>query len=153
MKLAKATPFAVRMPEEIERVFDRFFGNRLYNEPLFGALPLAETPEMEWTPALDLTETDKEFIARIEVPGIPRENLDVKLVGDLLTISGKREKVHEAKGEIYVWKETAVGKFLRTIRLPAPVLEGKVEATYQEGVLTVHMPKVAPLAESKILIK
>ena len=152
MKLAKATPFGVRMPEEIERVFDRFLGNRFYNEPLFGTVPF-EVPEMEWTPALDLTETEKEFIARIEVPAIPRENLDVKLVGDLLTISGKREKVHEAKGEIYVWKETAVGKFLRTIRLPAPVVEGKVEATYQDGVLTIRMPKVTPLAESKILIK
>ena len=90
---------------------------------------------------------------RVEVPGIPKENLDINLTGDMLTITGWREAVQENKGETYLWKEREAGKFARMIRLPASIVENKIEANYQDGVLTIHLPKVAPAPANKILIK
>ena len=152
MKVATVTPFVGKMHDELDRVFDRFFGNRLFNEPLLPPFPL-EPMGIEWTPVLDLTETEKEYVCRIEVPGIPKENLDINLTGGVLTITGKREKVEEAKGEAYLWKERMAGKFVRTIRLPAPVVENKIEANFQDGVLVIHLPKMAVAPANKILIK
>ncbi len=151
MKVAKVMPFVGKVPEEIDRAFDRFFGNRFFTEPLLP--PFALEPATAWAPVLDLTEAEKEYILRVEVPGIPKENLDINLTGEMLTITGWREAVQEGKGETYLWKEREAGKFVRTIRLPAPVMENKVEANFQDGVLTIHLPKVTPALANKILIK
>jgi len=152
MPTTAITPFAGKVHDEIDRVFDRFFGNRLFNEPMLPPFPL-EPMGIEWTPVLDLTETEKEYVCKVEVPGIPKENLDINLTGELLTITGKREKVEEAKGENYLWKERMAGKFVRAIRLPTPVVENKVEAKYQDGILIVHLPKMAVAPANRILVK
>jgi HSP20 family protein len=86
-------------------------------------------------------------------PGIHKENLDINLTGNLLTITGKREMTPEVEGEGHLVKERAIGKFVRTIRLPAPVAEKKVVAEYRDGVLMVRIPKETPAAATKILIK
>ena len=152
MKVQKLAPVVGKMHDEIDRMFDRFFPPRLLPEPFFTPFNI-ETPTLAtWVPAIDLTEAEKEFVLRVEVPGIPKENLDVKLNGDLVTITGRREALHEAKGETYLWQEREYGRFVRTIRLPAAVVETDIVATYQDGVLVVHLPKVTP-AENKILIK
>jgi HSP20 family protein len=81
--------------------------------------------ESAWEPALDFSETEKEYLVRLEVPGFHRENLDVKFDAGLLTISGHRELQSEAKGEEYLWQERQAGRFARTLRLPAPVAGDK----------------------------
>ncbi|MGE3526628.1 MAG: Hsp20/alpha crystallin family protein [Gemmatimonadales bacterium] len=152
MKLTKNPPAPmVKVKEDIDRLFDRFFTPTFYNEPF---LPHFEASfETKWIPAFDLAETDKEFVVRLEVPGVHKENLDINLSGNVLTITGKREAVQEASGEAYLWKEREYGKFVRTLRLPSAVAENKVEAMYQDGVLVVHLPKVTPTPANKILIK
>ncbi len=92
-------------------------------------------------------------MVRVEVPGIHKENLDINLTGNVLKITGQREEVHEGAGEAYLWKEREAGKFVRTLRLPTAVEEGKVGATYQDGILTLKLPKVAAALPNKILIK
>ncbi len=106
----------------------------------------------EWTPALDYFETEKELIIRLDLPGVHKENIDLKLVGEVLTITGHREEAKEYRAGTALWKEREVGKFVRTIRLPFPV-EKKVEAVYQDGILTVTLPKAAVAIPEKILIK
>jgi HSP20 family protein len=101
----------------------------------------------------DLAETDKEYVVRLEVPGIHRENLDIALRDNVLTITGKRDVSQEGGGETYLWKEREFGRFVRTMRLPTAVVENKIEATYQDGVLVVHLPKAVPAPANKILIK
>jgi HSP20 family protein len=71
----------------------------------------------------------------------------------MLTITGTREIVPEVEGEGYLVRERAIGKFVRAIRLPAPVAEKKVIAEYRDGVLKVHLPKETPAPATKILIK
>jgi HSP20 family protein len=112
-----------------------------------------ENAGTEWFPMLDLTETPEEFVVRLEVPGVHKENLDITLTGTLLTITGRRELMAETSGETYLRREREIGKFVRTIRLPAPVVEKEVKAAYQDGVLVIHLAKVAPAVANRILIK
>jgi HSP20 family protein len=140
------------MGEEVDRFFDRFLAPGFFTEPFMPAFPF-EQPATEWFPMLDLAENAHEFIVRLEVPGIHKENLDVNLTGTLLTVQGRRELINEAAGETYLRREREFGKFTRTVRLPVPVVEKEVKAAYEDGVLEIHLPKVAPAVANRILIK
>ena len=74
--------------------------------------------ETTWSPNLDTTETDEEFDIRLEVPGVPKENLDVALDANVLTLSGRREVRKDEANEKYVWHEREGGRFMRSMRLP-----------------------------------
>ena len=143
-----ARPMTRRVNPEVDRFFDR-----ILPEPFFGNVFEPIQSATEWLPACDVTETDEEYIVRLEAPGIHKENLDVKLVGDLLTITGRREHMEEKRGETYLWKEREMGNFVRTMKLPLPVVEEEIVATFEEGVLNVRLPKVAKAIENKISIK
>ena len=147
MKIMKAAPEFTTVKRDFDRVFDRFF------EPTLFPLGMPRNFEPMWEPTLDLSETEKEFIVRLEAPGMTRDDFDVDLDRNLLTLSGKRELHKEEKGEDYLWQERQEGRFLRTIRLPATVQEPKIEAFYADGVLTVKLPKAVPTAKTKVAIK
>ena len=151
MRVMKAAPIVGKVKEDIDRLFDRMFSTPFAMEPLFP--PFDQSNEGTWMPVFDLAETDKEYVLRLEAPGIHRENLDIALRDHVLTISGKREVTQEGNGESYLWKEREFGRFVRTMRLPTAVTENKIEATYQDGVLVVHLPKAVPAPANKILIK
>jgi HSP20 family protein len=147
MKIMKAAPAYATAKQDFDRVFDRFF------EPTFFPLGAPRTLETMWEPTLDISETEKEFLVRLEAPGMARDDFDVDLDRNLLTLSGKRELRKEEKGEDYLWQERQEGRFLRTIRLPAEVQENKIEAVYTDGVLTVKLPKAVLTAKTKVTIK
>lgn len=147
MKLMRAAPGYGTVKQEVDRLFDRFF------EPSFWPLNTPRTLENLWEPVLDLSETEKEFVIRLEAPGMTRDDFDVDLDRTLLTLSGKREIHKEQQGEDYLWQERQEGRFIRTIRMPVPVQENKVEAVYAEGILTVRLPKAVPTAKTKVTIK
>jgi HSP20 family protein len=153
MRVTALTPTIGKVKDDIDRVFDRFFAPGFLGEPMEPWYPLEKAELGAFVPALDLIETPKEYVVRCEVPGIHKENVDLNLTGNMLKITGRREEAHEGAGETYLWKEREVGKFVRTLRLPTAVEEGKVEATYQDGILTVKLPKVAAAVPNKILIK
>ena len=147
MRIMKVAP-PVAPLKEFDRFFDRFLNPQ--------AWPLATprtTAEGLWEPALDFSETPKEYVVRMEIPGVARDDLDVNLDGNLLTIGGKRELRKEEKGEDFLWEERIEGRFARTLRLPGVVQEAKIEALYNDGILTVRLPKTEPSMKSKIAIK
>ena len=152
MRVALRTPIAGKLGEDFDRVLDRLLAPRLYTEPLLPPFPF-ETAGTEWMPVIDVIENAAEYIVRLEAPGIHKENLDINLVGEILTITGKREMVPEVEGEGYLVRERVYGKFARTIRLPVPVAEKKVTAEYRDGVLVVHLPKAEPALATKVLIR
>lgn len=147
MKVTKQAQTMPVLKNDFERMFDRVLG------PLGFELPEVRVFESAWTPSIDLTETDKEFVVRLEVPGVHKENMDIGLEANVLTLSGRREFRKEEGNEEYIWKEREEGKFVRSLRLPKPVDEAKVQAVYENGILTVRLPKVEPAVRSKISIK
>ncbi len=152
MRVALRTPFRGKMGQEFDQVFDQLLVPRFLTEPLLPPFPM-ETTGAEWIPVMDIVETPAEYVVRLEVPGIHKENLDINLTGELVTITGKREVAPVVEGEGYLLRERAIGKFVRTIRLPAPVADKKVLAEYRDGVLVLHLPKVTEAPATKILIK
>ena len=130
---------------DVERFFDRVFG------PF--DLPEMKVFETAWVPTVDLSETDKEFLVRLEAPGVHKENLDVNLDGNILTLSGRRETFKESEEEEFLFREREQGKFIRSIRLPATVDQAKIVANYQDGMLVVHLPKAEPTVKTRISIK
>lgn len=146
MSLVKTAPLAT-VKQDMDKVFERLFGGALWPE-----LPRAKAFESLWEPALDFSEAENEYIVRLEIPGVTRDDLDVSIDGTLLTLSGKRELFEEKKGEDYLWQERQSGRFMRTLRLPAPVKESDVVATYENGMLMVKLPKLPLPAKNKITV-
>jgi HSP20 family protein len=147
MKLLRMTPTMAPL-KEVDRLFDRFF-----NAPPWPTATPRSGTEQLWEPALDFSETAREYLIRLEIPGVTRDDLDVNLDGNLLTLSGKREFNKAEKGEEFLWEERIEGRFVRTLRLPGAVQEAKIEALYNEGILTVKLPKLEQPLKSKITIK
>ena len=144
MKLMQKVPAHVPVVrDEFDRLFDQFFGP--------GLLPqMPRTLEALWQPALDFSENEKEFIVRTEIPGIPKEDLEINLDGQVLTIAGRRDFEKTDKGEEFFWRERETGKFVRMVRLPTPADAAKIVATYQDGVVTVRVPKLHPTVKTRI---
>ena len=148
MKVIKASPMLANVRQDLDRVFERFFEPSQWPN----AVPRGFDNIM-WEPVIDLSETPKEYVVRLEAPGMARDDFDVDLDANLLTLSGKRELRKEEKGEDFLWQERQEGRFLRTIRLPVAVDKAKIEATYTDGVLTVRLPKSEQAARTKVTVK
>jgi HSP20 family protein len=147
MKLAKAAPTSVAtIRDEFDRLFDQ-----LRTTGLFGPAP--RVFEAMWSPSTDFSENEKEYIVRLEAPGIPKEDLEVNVEGQTLTLAGRRDFEKEEKTEEYFWREREAGRFVRTIQLPAAVDRAKVTAEYQNGIMTIRLPKAEPAAKTRIAIK
>jgi HSP20 family protein len=102
-----------------------------------------------WTPAVDILETSEQYLVTAEVPGISRDDLDIRVHDGRLTISGvRRERTQSC--EQYHRVERGHGSFSRTFHLPVPVDGEQVTADLRDGVLTVTCPKVADGAARRI---
>jgi HSP20 family protein len=114
--------------------FDRFFED-------FDLLPRMSWGESPFTPAFDVSETEKEFIVKAEVPGMDKTDIDVNLSDGMLTIKGEKKHEKESESESYRCVERRYGTFSRTLRVPFEVEADKVDATYKDGVLKITLPK------------
>jgi HSP20 family protein len=130
--------------KEMDRLFDRIWE---------GGLPEVTTPLGEWTPALDIGETDDAVVVKAEVPGIDPKEIKVTMVNQLLTISGEKKYEHEEKDEKFYRMERSTGSFARTLNVPVPVDSTKVMATFKNGLLTITMPKTAAAKGTTIPVK
>lgn len=104
-------------------------------------------------PAADVAETDNAYQIRLDVPGMKAADIEVEVRGNLLTIAGHRKEDKEEKGKTFHRVERRTGKFSRTITLPANVQENEVAAEYEQGVLTVTLPKCDEGETKKIAVK
>jgi HSP20 family protein len=114
--------------------------DRLFEAPL-GELARGTQLLSGWTPALDMHEDKDNITVKVELPGMKKEDIDISLHDGSLSISGER-KVEEKYENAEVYRaERFVGRFQRTVTLPAPVSVDKVKAQYKDGVLTITLPK------------
>jgi len=122
--------------QEMNRLFDAFFG-RSALEP-FGTFGEGWDA---FSPRMDLSETDQEIVVTADLPGLDDEDIDVSLSHGVLTVSGEKKQEKEEKGRNYHRVERSHGSFRRSIPLPCEVDDGKGDAVFQQGVLTITLPK------------
>lgn len=137
MQITKWEPF---------KEIDRFFDDRFL--PPFSAFP-----KLGLDLAVDVYEEKNTVIAKMSLPGINPEEVDISIEGDTLTISGRREEEKEVDKKDYYSKEIRRGSFTRFVSLPQSVDAGKAEAKYENGELVVTMPSVAGAKERGVKIK
>jgi HSP20 family protein len=108
----------------------------------------------EWTPSVDISETDAEYLIRADLPAVKKEDIHVTVDDRMLTISGERKQKTEEKNEKLHRVETVYGKFSRTFTLPDNADVGKINADSKDGVITVHVAKAKsepkPVTEIKV---
>ena len=104
-----------------------------------------------WSPALDIYHNNDNVIARVELPGMRKEDIEISLHDGMLTVSGER-KAESAEGEKAERTERYVGKFRRSVSLPTMVDPNKVTANYRDGILTVTLPKAEEAKPKQIQV-
>lgn len=95
----------------------------------------------DWAPLVDITEDDKEYLVKAELPELKREDIKLSVENGVLTITGERKMEKEEKGKKYHRVERAYGRFERSFTLPEDASADKVNAQFKDGVLNVHIAK------------
>ena len=95
----------------------------------------------EWAPLVDITEDEKEYLIKAEVPEVKKEEVKVAVQNDVLTISGERKYEQEEKTKKYHRLERAYGSFARSFTVPEDADPERVSADFKDGLLKVHLPK------------
>ena len=104
-------------------------------------------------PSLDLRETDEVILVSAEVPGVDPGEVAVEIHDDVLTLSGEKRMEERKEDERGTYTERAYGSFRRQVRLPAPVDASQAEATHENGVVTVRVPKSEAARPRRIEVK
>jgi HSP20 family protein len=110
------------------------------------------TGPRRWVPAVDLVEREGQLVLRADLPGMDRDDVDVRIKDGVLTVSGERKYENESKGEGYHRVERSFGRFSRSLRLPRGVDASAVSASFDRGVLEVTIPKPAQPQATKVEI-
>ena len=125
--------------------------NRLFNT--FFDSPSNGGPALRrWIPAMDVTETDEQYVLRADLPGLSEDDVNVELDDNVLTISGERKSEHEQRNEGFYRVERASGSFRRSLTLPEGVDADAIQASFDSGVLEVRIPKPEQTKPRKVQI-
>ena len=112
--------------------------NQAWSRPFFGDTAVRRN----WAPAFDIRETKDQITFEAELPGLSKKDIDIALQDGVLTISGERQSREVTENETLHCSELRHGKFARSFSLPSEVDEDKVEAKYNNGMLTISLNKV-----------
>lgn len=134
MTLLRWQPFddMLRMQESINQVFRKHFDD-MHNQ--------GDSPSCTWTPLADIFEADKEYLIRMELPGVLKEDIKMDFNENVITISGERKTNPSMAHENYLRMECVSGKFSRSFSLPQHVDSEKIEGTLRDGILNIRIPK------------
>jgi HSP20 family protein len=135
MPTLRKQSLATQRPTSIADLMEEF-----WREPSVMFLPHAFMESSRY-PALDISETEKEIVAKAELPGIDPKDVAVTLRDNVLTIKGEKKFEGEEKKDNYHRIERSYGSFCRSVTLPSMVAEDNVKAKYDNGVLTITMAK------------
>ena len=103
--------------------------------------------------AVDMYQTDDEVVVKAAVPGIKAEDVQISVTGDVLTIKGETKEKSEVKEKAYHIREQRWGAFERSVSLPTAVMSDKARAEFEDGVLTVTLPKAESVKPRTITVK
>lgn len=122
------------LQREIDRVFGQFFPSREGNDD-------STSRQAVWAPRTDLVETEDSYRLHLDVPGLSKEDLTINYKDNQLTVSGERTSDRTDEDEEYVRVERSFGQFYRAFTLPRSVNAEDITASYENGVLTISVPK------------
>lgn len=124
--------------------------NRTVNDPY---TPRTEDAFGAWAPPVDIFERQDHLVLRAEVPGVRKDDMDIRIENGVLTLHGERKQETEVKEESAHRMERVYGAFTRSFSLPTTVDASKVTATYKDGVLEVTVPKIETAKPKQVEIK
>jgi HSP20 family protein len=155
MKMVRWDPFRSETQLDplrtLEDLSDRL--NRMLVRPLWAGVAEEGLAPAEWAPAVDIQETDKEYLIKAELPEIKKEDVKVSIRDGVLTIEGERRQEKEEKHKRFHRVERSYGRFLRSFTLPADVDEKSVRADFKDGVLSVHIARSGAARQKAIEVK
>ena len=125
--------------EEMERWFEEAF-----RRPFFAPswMPMFKLPEFGTTyPTVDIFEDGTDVVVKAELPGMKKDDIDVNISDDVVTISGEKRTEEKVEKKDYYRLERSFGSFTRTLRLPSEIQSDKAKASFKEGILEVRIPK------------
>ena len=143
MKLINWTPRPISLFDNMDRMVQTIFDNDFY--------PAA--PSHNWVPAVDIKEGNTSFILTADIPGLPKNDIDLLVENKRLKISGKREYNNKDGNVEYHYQERTHGSFQRSFKLPISVDEENISATFKSGILTVVLPKTEEAKPKQRTIK
>lgn len=151
--LARKTPETVnpfqmmrQFTQNMERLFDGFQGFSFPNFLRTDFPPFRmEFDKVEWVPQIEVLQNNEQFMVRADLPGLTKDDVNVEVTDDLLTLSGERKEEKEEKREGFYRSERSYGSFYRQIPLPEGAKTENATATFKKGVLEITIP--APKAE------
>ena len=148
MKLIKRNGQELWDPFELmtdwQREMNRLFGRPLQKKNGWGKA---------FEPEIDVVEEKDAFIVTADLPGIKKEELDIKVEGRLLTLKGERKEEKETKEKNYYASERFYGAFTRMIELPTDVKADQVKAAYKDGVLEIALPKTEGAKAKQVTVE
>jgi HSP20 family protein len=135
MNLIKWNPF-----NELEDISNRL--NQMFGRPVVSAAADQQMLKVaDWTPSVDISETDQAYLIKAEIPEVKKEDVKVTIDDGMITIQGERKMEKEEKGKKFHRIERSYGSFVRSFRLPDGVDESKAKAEFKDGMINVTLPK------------
>lgn len=124
--------------------------DRLFEDSFVGPRRREWLRAAEATLAVDMYQTDDAAVIKTSVPGVKPDDMDITISGNTMTITGETKEEEEVKEENYIRRERRFGSFSRLVLLPEGLEPDKAEASFEEGVLTLTIPK-APETKPKVI--
>jgi HSP20 family protein len=140
---------------EMERYFDKFFRHPFsMMAPSVGLRDfLGDYPKLgEISPSVDIFEEGNDLVLKAELPGIKKDDLNVTITENRITISGEKKQEKKIEKKDYHWMESSYGSFTRSFRLPENVNGDAAKASFKEGILEIRVPKTEEAKQKKITV-
>jgi HSP20 family protein len=135
MSLIRWEPFG-----EVDQLFNRLVPSNFAN---WSRLALGDNgKKLDWSPSADISETDKEYVIRAELPAVKKEDVQVTYEDGIITIKGDRKQLKDEKTEKFHRVESFYGSFERSFSLPENADSDAIRCESKDGILTVHIPKM-----------
>ncbi len=130
--------------KEINRMFENFFRGGVDDTDLMAT---------GWKPAVDIAETADEYVAKVELPGIEKNDIKITMENNILTIRGEKSQENKEKDVNFHRVERFYGSFQRSFELPGNVRNDKIDAEYKDGILSIRLPKAEEAKAKQIDVK
>ena len=146
MAVVKWDPF-----RDLISIQDRM--NKLFEQTISRSRADEGIAATTWTPSVDIYETPETIVMKAELPGLGREDIDIQIRDNTLTLRGERRFAKDVHEENYLRIERAYGSFQRSFTLPTTIQQDKIRAVFKDGVLELTLPKAEGSKPKKIAIE